>query len=156
MDDEYVIVGSANLNQRSLAGDRDSEIAHGSYQPAHLNASDGRARGKVYGFRMSLWYEHFMSYWLDKGVFLDAGSLACVKAVRRRAEDFWSKYVGDEVADLPGHLLPFPILVSWSGKVSDLPKDGLFPDTRATVKGKRWALTLTNPIPTQVADLLTT
>lgn len=35
VDDEYIIVGSANINQRSLAGTRDTEIAIGAYQPAH-------------------------------------------------------------------------------------------------------------------------
>ena len=35
VDDEYVIVGSANINQRSLEGTRDSEIAIGAYQPEH-------------------------------------------------------------------------------------------------------------------------
>lgn len=35
VDDEYVIVGSANINQRSLAGSRDTEIAMGAYQPHH-------------------------------------------------------------------------------------------------------------------------
>lgn len=33
VDDEYVIMGSANINQRSLEGSRDTEIAMGSYQP---------------------------------------------------------------------------------------------------------------------------
>lgn len=35
VDDEYVILGSANINQRSLAGGRDTEIAMGAYQPHH-------------------------------------------------------------------------------------------------------------------------
>jgi phospholipase D1/2 len=35
VDDEYVIVGSANINQRSMEGTRDSEIAMGAYQPHH-------------------------------------------------------------------------------------------------------------------------
>lgn len=35
VDDEYVIVGSANINQRSLEGTRDTEIAMGAYQPYH-------------------------------------------------------------------------------------------------------------------------
>lgn len=30
---QYVIEGSANINQRSMAGDRDTEIAMGSFQP---------------------------------------------------------------------------------------------------------------------------
>jgi phospholipase D1/2 len=59
VDDEYVIVGSANLNERSLAGNRDSEIAQGSYQPAHLNGpGGGRAQSIVHAFRMLLWHEH--------------------------------------------------------------------------------------------------
>lgn len=33
VDDEYVIIGSANINQRSLDGSRDTEIAMGAYQP---------------------------------------------------------------------------------------------------------------------------
>jgi len=35
VDDEYVILGSANINQRSMEGTRDSEIAMGAYQPYH-------------------------------------------------------------------------------------------------------------------------
>jgi len=38
VDDEYIIVGSANINQRSLAGDRDSEICVGAYQPYYIRA----------------------------------------------------------------------------------------------------------------------
>lgn len=33
VDDECVIIGSANINQRSLDGSRDTEIAMGAYQP---------------------------------------------------------------------------------------------------------------------------
>ena len=35
IDDDYVLIGSANINQRSLAGERDTEIAIGGYQPNH-------------------------------------------------------------------------------------------------------------------------
>ena len=35
VDDEYVILGSANINQRSLDGSGDAEIAMSSYQPHH-------------------------------------------------------------------------------------------------------------------------
>lgn len=40
VDDEYVIMGSANINQRSLDGSRDTEIAMGSYQPYHTWARE--------------------------------------------------------------------------------------------------------------------
>lgn len=35
VDDEFVLLGSANINQRSLEGTRDTEIAMGAYQPHH-------------------------------------------------------------------------------------------------------------------------
>ncbi|KAJ3677189.1 hypothetical protein LUZ60_002913 [Juncus effusus] len=138
VDDEYVIVGSANLNQRSLEGDRDTEIAHGSYQPFHLNMQQEHARGQIHLYRMSLWYEHFMSHYKHlRQVFLEPESLECVKTVREVAGELWELYTGDIVVDLPGHLLPFPIKVSDSGDLSDLPEDGRFPDTNGPVKGKK-------------------
>ena len=42
VDDEYVILGSANINQRSMAGTKDTEIAMGAYQPHHTWASRKR------------------------------------------------------------------------------------------------------------------
>lgn len=48
VDDEYIIMGSANLNQRSLDGSRDTEIAMGSYQPKYTWASQNNPpRGQV-------------------------------------------------------------------------------------------------------------
>ncbi|XP_020584561.1 phospholipase D alpha 1-like [Phalaenopsis equestris] len=146
VDDEYVIIGSANINQRSLAGDRDSEIAHGSYQPAHLNSEKRLARGLVHGFRMSLWYEHFISH--NSGlhhVFLEPESLECVRTVRSITENLWEKYVGDEVVNLPGHLLPFPVRVSADGVLSELTPDGCFPDTKASIKGDGSVISLAIP-----------
>lgn len=133
-----MIIGSANLNQRSLEGDRDTEIAHGSYQPAHLNSRNGHARGLIHGYRMSLWYEHFMSHCPHlHHTFLEPESLQCVRTVKRISENLWEKFVGDEVVDLPGHLLPFPIRVSEAGELSELTDDRKFPDTNANIKGER-------------------
>lgn len=51
VDDEYVIIGSANINQRSLAGSRDTEIAMGAYQPRHTwSRNKGHPRGTVSDF----------------------------------------------------------------------------------------------------------
>lgn len=61
VDDEYIVVGSANINQRSLDGTRDSEIAIGAFQPAHTlegNPLGPLPRGQVAGFRRALWLEH--------------------------------------------------------------------------------------------------
>ena len=35
VDDEYVLMGSTNINQRSLDGSRDTVIAMGAYQPTY-------------------------------------------------------------------------------------------------------------------------
>jgi phospholipase D1/2 len=56
VDDEYVILGSANINQRSLAGSRDTEIAMGAYQPHHTwSTKGGHPRGQVYVAYFSRW-----------------------------------------------------------------------------------------------------
>lgn len=48
VDDEYVILGSANINQRSMEGTRDTEIAMGAYQPNHTWARRlSNPRGQV-------------------------------------------------------------------------------------------------------------
>jgi phospholipase D1/2 len=60
VDDEYIVVGSANINQRSLDGTRDSEICIGAFQNGHVMRSptDPLPRGQVAGFRKALWKEH--------------------------------------------------------------------------------------------------
>jgi phospholipase D1/2 len=48
VDDEFVIIGSANINQRSMDGSRDTEIAMGAYQPHHSWAKASKhPRGQV-------------------------------------------------------------------------------------------------------------
>uniref|UniRef100_M8BBB8 Phospholipase D n=1 Tax=Aegilops tauschii TaxID=37682 RepID=M8BBB8_AEGTA len=134
VDDEYIIVGSANLNERSMAGDRDSEIAIGAYQPHRINTDAELAKGHVHGFRMSLWYEHLGKTHDD---FLRPGSLECVRTVNKMADECWNLYVGDQLKDdLPGHLLTYPVAVSKAGTVSTLKGFEFFPDTKARVLGK--------------------
>jgi phospholipase D1/2 len=48
IDDEFVLIGSANINQRSMDGLRDTEIAMGAYQPHYSwAASRGPPRGQA-------------------------------------------------------------------------------------------------------------
>jgi phospholipase D1/2 len=56
IDDRYFILGSANLNERSLNGDRDSEIACGVW-PGH--GQDGDALKTICDFRLGIWNAHF-------------------------------------------------------------------------------------------------
>ncbi|TVU31196.1 hypothetical protein EJB05_22874, partial [Eragrostis curvula] len=133
VDDEYIIVGSANINQRSMDGGRDSEIAMGAYQSFHLNTGNQVARGQVHGFRMSLWYEHLGTL---KEEFQNPASLKCIQMVNKMASTFWELYSSNNLdGDLPGHLLSYPIAVSRDGTVTELPGMKFFPDTQASVLG---------------------
>ena len=40
VDDDYIIIGSANINQRSMAGSRDTEIAMGGCQPDFMSTKE--------------------------------------------------------------------------------------------------------------------
>lgn len=134
VDDEYIIVGSANINQRSMDGARDSEIAMGAYQPHHLARSQP-ARGQVHGFRMALWYEHMGM--LDDS-FNHPESIECAGKVNRIADKYWDIYSSESLErDLPGHLLRYPIGVSSEGEVLELPGFECFPDTNAKVLGAK-------------------
>uniref|UniRef100_A0A5B7AGG4 Phospholipase D n=1 Tax=Davidia involucrata TaxID=16924 RepID=A0A5B7AGG4_DAVIN len=132
VDDEYIIIGSANINQRSMDGARDSEIAMGGYQPYHL-AIRQPARGQIHGFRMALWYEHLAM--LDDS-FLQPESLDCIRKVNQTAEKYWDLYSRETLDhDLPGHLLSYPVRVTVNGEVTELPGTENFPDTKAPVLG---------------------
>ncbi|PSR96034.1 Phospholipase D alpha 1 like [Actinidia chinensis var. chinensis] len=134
VDDEYIIIGSANINQRSMDGARDSEIAMGAYQPYHL-ATRQPARGQIHGFRMSLWYEHLGM--LDD-TFLHPENSECVGKVNQIADKYWDLYSSESLErDLPGHLLRYPIAVASEGEVTELPGTEFFPDTKARVLGAK-------------------
>lgn len=134
VDDEYIIVGSANINQRSMDGARDSEIAMGAYQPHHL-ASREAARGQVHGFRMALWYEHLGM--LDEA-FLHPESEDCVRKVNEIADKYLDLYTSEELErDLPGHLLRYPVGIASEGEVTELPGLEFFPDTKARILGAK-------------------
>ena len=69
VDDEYVLMGSANINQRSLDGSRDTEIAMGAYQPTYtLSGKKTHPRSQVafifffFFFGFMLFQKHLHSY----------------------------------------------------------------------------------------------
>ncbi|RDX91849.1 Phospholipase D alpha 1, partial [Mucuna pruriens] len=134
VDDEYIIIGSANINQRSMDGSRDSEIAMGAYQPYHL-ATRQPARGQIHGFRMSLWYEHMGM--LHDSFYLPQ-SEECISKVNKIADKYWDLYSSESLEhDLPGHLLRYPIGVASEGDVTELPGFEFFPDTKARILGAK-------------------
>lgn len=133
VDDDYIIVGSANINQRSMDGGRDTEIAVGAYQPLHTSM-DQTPRGRIHCFRMSLWYEH-TGVLLDE--FWDPSTIECMRKVNEISEKIWEEFIreedSDHIRDLPAHLLPYPVQVRENGSVCERDGHKCFPNTKAKV-----------------------
>nr|GMD65023.1 phospholipase D gamma 1-like [Ipomoea batatas] len=138
VDDEYVILGSANINQRSLEGTRDTEIAMGAYQPQHTWArKQSNPRGQIYGYRMSLWAEHLG---VVEDCFTQPESIDCVRRVRSMGEANWRQFAADEVTEMRAHLLKYPVEVDRKGKVKSLPGCQNFPDVGGSIVGSFLAI----------------
>ena len=135
VDDDYIIIGTANVNQRSMAGTRDSEIAVGGFQPSHtIETSDGSPRGDIFNFRSALWAEHLGADF-QKDLHGLPGELKCMKAVNATALKNWEAFVSVKPAHMGSHLLKYPIDVSQDGSVSALKDSPYFPDSEAPVLG---------------------
>ncbi|GFP90605.1 phospholipase d epsilon [Phtheirospermum japonicum] len=134
IDDTYLLIGSANVNQRSMDGQRDTEIAIGCYQTRN-NENETNIRD-IRAFRMSLWYEHTGR---AEEVYKEPQSLECVQKIRAIGDEMWIIYSRDKVEDMGGvHLVTYPVNITETGCVEDLAEgDGYFPDTKTPIKGKR-------------------
>ncbi|XP_047095549.1 phospholipase D gamma 1-like [Lolium rigidum] len=138
VDDEYVIIGSANINQRSMEGIRDTEIAMGAYQPQYTWANKISApRGQIYGYRMSLWAEHIGVIEED---FNYPESLECMRRVRRLGEHNWEQFTSNDVNEMRGHLMKYPVSVDRKGKVKPLSGCPTFPDMGGNICGSFTAI----------------
>ncbi|XP_058222372.1 phospholipase D gamma 1-like [Rhododendron vialii] len=138
VDDEFVILGSANINQRSMEGTRDTEIAMGAYQPHHTWAKkSSNPHGQIYGYRMSLWAEHLGTI---EECFTRPESIECVRKVRSMGEANWKQFESDEVTEMRGHLMKYPVDVDRKGKVRPLPGCETFPDVGGQIVGSFLAI----------------
>ena len=136
VDDDYIVVGSANINQRSLGGNRDSEICIGGYQPSQTrDTTKGSPKGAIHTFRLALWSAHLGGY---DHAWDSPNSKECLSQVRSVTASNWSSYTAPVPQHSPVHLLPYPISISRSGEVSALPAPfHTFPDTSAAVLGSK-------------------
>ncbi|XLS78672.1 hypothetical protein HN51_062897 [Arachis hypogaea] len=128
VDDEYIIIGSANINERSMNGGRDTEIAMGVYQPSYLATNKNSARSQIHRFHLSLWYEHLGIY---KETFLNPELEGCIRRIHQLAQNNWNRYTGQPLCTC-GHLLRYPIDISLDGSITHDPE--IFPDTYARIR----------------------
>jgi len=137
VDDAYVLIGSANVNQRSMAGTRDTEMAVGSWQPTF---TPHHPFGDVHRFRMSLWTEHFRH--CDE-LFIYPATMDCVQRVKQLAYVNWQQYNAPSPAGpTNSQMLPYPLNVMEDGRLENLPGIKTFPDfgPGAKIKGQTSAV----------------
>merc|ERR1712179_238613 len=101
VDDETIIMGSANINQRSMDGARDTEIAYSAYQPEFLRDGDTCPRGHVQAFRMQIFSAH-LGIKNQEGleVFRDPHTPEAVGTFRQIADANWDRYLQDSSSEV--------------------------------------------------------
>jgi len=139
VDDEYMIIGSANINDRSLNGLRDTEIAIGASQPElGLGDEHGGPRGAVQAFRMQVWSSHLgIRSPIELDEYRNPQEPVVVKKVQSRARLHWGQYLNNYPVEMHGHLVPYPYDITRDGEVlaSEM-LEGHFPDTKASIIGE--------------------
>lgn len=86
---------------------------------------------------MSLWAEHTGTI---EDCFLQPESLECVSRIRAMGEMNWKQFAADEVTEMRGHLLKYPVEVDRKGKVRSLPDQEEFPDVGGKIVGSFLAM----------------
>jgi phosphatidylserine/phosphatidylglycerophosphate/cardiolipin synthase-like enzyme len=105
-DDRFAIIGSANLNERSLNGGRDSEIAVGIWPSNDKDAAE--VVQECTKFRMSLLREH-LGPAFDEAKLADLSSPEAIKHIRDAAtENYRAFREGRFDATKHGHLCLWP------------------------------------------------
>ncbi|MCI0729640.1 MAG: phospholipase D-like domain-containing protein, partial [Chloroflexi bacterium] len=122
-DDRYAIIGSANLNERSLNGDRDSEICVALWP---INPADNAAETRLRNFRKQVWEEHLGREWLAMDALgtgtangdLDPGSPECARLVAAAADQNFLNFMrGVRDPGELGHIIRWPLSCTDTGVV---------------------------------------
>ena len=87
---------------------------------------------QIHGYRMSLWAEHTGTI---EDCFLQPESLECVSRIRTMGELNWKQFASNDVTEMTGHLLKYPVEVDRKGKVRSLPGHEEFPDVGGKIVG---------------------
>ncbi len=125
IDDRYMIIGSANLNERSLNGGRDSEIAVGVW-PSD-DSTIATCISEAQSFRRAIWSEH-LGPKFPPDSFDSPASPACIKAVRdAAAENYKAFREGRRDDSIHGHLCLWPLATKATANLAAGPNDPILP-----------------------------
>jgi phospholipase D1/2 len=105
IDDQYVIVGSANCNERSMAGNRDTEICVGMW-PDH--GQEDACKKEVQAFRERLWKEHLGEDNLPAD-WKDPEKKGCWEKVQKVGADLFELMLKGKRGGAKGHLCMWPL-----------------------------------------------
>lgn len=86
---------------------------------------------------MSLWAEHTG---MIEDCFTSPESLECVRRVRSIGKMNWKQFAAEQVTEMRGHLMRYPVEVDRKGKVKPLPGSENFPDVGGNVVGSFLAI----------------
>ena len=119
-DDRFILIGSANLNERSLAGDRDAEIC-ACLWPAN-DQSEFACTKQVKEFRRALWAEHLgrpsdriSDSVLQSGWWYSPESTECVSQMQKLATVNYLNFRRGSARSSSGHLCKWPFSLDSSG-----------------------------------------
>ena len=112
-----------------------SEIGIASFQPAFLPTETSIRHGDINGFRLHCWatINNKMQEFLK-----NPSRIECVYRMNEIAEENWRNFVSPQHFQMDSHLIPYPTFdIDQHGNVlaHTANKDGVFPETRASVLG---------------------
>eukprot|EP00403_Amphidinium_massartii_P027999 CAMPEP_0178396592 /NCGR_PEP_ID=MMETSP0689_2-20121128/13807_1 /TAXON_ID=160604 /ORGANISM="Amphidinium massartii, Strain CS-259" /LENGTH=765 /DNA_ID=CAMNT_0020017269 /DNA_START=36 /DNA_END=2333 /DNA_ORIENTATION=+ len=149
VDDEWMIMGSANINQRSMDGCRDSEMCWSGYQQSQLCRGETSPKGVVQAFRLQLWAQYLgLKAAQELEQFRNPHDPAAVRAFQMIEERQWQQFLSDDITDMKGHLVPYPYEVSLDGTVTSRLKHFADCSKKATVCGMSDGKTATDIVTT--------
>ncbi|KAG7168257.1 phospholipase D gamma 2-like [Homarus americanus] len=139
-DDAHIVIGSANLNQRSLDGTRDTEVAVAACQVRENNTAVGEVvkDGAVRDFRKSLWAEHTSGLSEEEPELANPSSLGAIRKLRQLADDSLDSFASDSSEnESRNRFLRYPLDISQDGTVTARPGMPNIPDFDLPVIGSK-------------------
>ena len=145
VDDQVAIIGSANLNERSLNGNRDTECAVVLWPDVGKSKA---ASAQLSEFRKELWTEHMGRSWMSEFGNLNPGSKRCIENFGIATFQNYYRFLAGVREPDDGNMIQWPIEVDESkfGFSSEFIPDYSNKDAQQSrwLSSSNWLSTVTN------------